>query len=746
MENLMYVLWVCFVLHPNVDSVQETLPRDNRWCAHVVHKTVGNLETFFQPQLLPCSPNCAPQLLYRTHLMPTYKIVYKSVTQLEWRCCPGYQGHNCMEVKSGERVERLPQAAVPSGHFPASQGKGKELTDNQKTHPWQGQTSVPRGHGDAQHLEKEVQRLSQMVLDMQARITDMSSNLRLDFQEDASKILHTLLDQFRQPSSVRGSETETMDFPSESHQRATTDKLFNKINQLADEVKNRSSTFNHLEERVDQHDGQIHLLTKVCKSCDPSAALSSGAADLRTYVDENIRALRKEMMEGLDIKLGDLKNSCDYKIMSVQDLCDSQEDHYLSLTELMDSKESDLRDQIQDLRTKLAECGNKTGAPPETTRGLVNSSVVEQNLKLKQAEAIKDLRESLEDKLVSMEDRFSNLQSGLQTDRLDVVQKEVNTLRGSFQSLLDRVNALDRICSVEGKNKSQESSKTALHALEYKVTGVEDHLLNCSADMESIRGDLRAVQGQVGKLEDSLSNVVYEQSFISTKVMGGSTLTTDVHVDVADAGPSRSSPRSSPVAPPPVDTPLQMPLMEMGEAGPPATRTAGAPGDKVAFSVGLTRTPVQGEDGVLRFNQVLVNDGGHYDPSTGIFTAPVNGRYLLTAVLAAQEGEKLEAVLSVSNRSIHRLHSRGQQVLTAEQCACNSPASLSLVVPMRRGDGAGLAVTAGKLGVSASSDFLSSFSGVLFYTNTSGLLPGEKKVKKGGHDDMMNGNLQASKV
>ncbi|XP_061778174.1 EMILIN-2 isoform X2 [Nerophis ophidion] len=739
MENFMCVLLLCFVLLPKVDSVQETLPRD-KWCAHVVLKTVGNLETFFQPQLLPCSPNCAPQLLYRTHLMPTYKMVYKTVTQLEWRCCPGYQGHNCMEVKSGERVERLPQAAVPSGHFPASQ---EEQTDNQKTHPWQGQTSVPRGHGDAQHLEEEVQRLSQIVLDMQARITDMSSNLRLDFQEDASKMLHTMLDQFRQPSSVRGPETETMDFPPEIHQRATTNKLFDKINQLEDEMKNRSSTFSHLEERVDQHDGQIHLLTKVCKSCDPSAALSSGAADLRAYVDENIRALRKEMMEGLDIKLADLKNSCDYKIMSVQDLCDSQEDHYLSLTELMDSKESDLRNQIQDLRTKLAECGNKTGAPRENTRELVNSSVVEQNLKLKQAEAIKDLRKSLEDKLVSMEDRFSNLQSGLQTDRLDVVQEEVNTLRGSFQSLLDRVNALDRICSVEGKNKSHQSSNTVLHALENKVTGVEGHLLNCSANVESIRGDLRAVQGQVGKLEDSLSNVVYEQSFISAKVMGASTLTT---------GPSRSSPTSSPEAPPPVDTPLQMPLTESGEAGPPATRTvsrvptpgfAVAPGDKMAFSVGLTRTPVQGEDGVLRFNQVLVNDGGHYDPSTGIFTAPINGRYLLTAVLAAQEGEKLEAVLSVSNRSIHRLHSRGRQVLTAEQCACNSPASLSLVVPMRRGERAGLAVTAGKLGVSASSDFLSSFSGVLLYTNTSGLLPGEKKVKKGGHDDTMNGNLGA---
>lgn len=28
-----------------------------------------------------------------------YKIGYKEVTELEWRCCPGYQGYDCMELK-----------------------------------------------------------------------------------------------------------------------------------------------------------------------------------------------------------------------------------------------------------------------------------------------------------------------------------------------------------------------------------------------------------------------------------------------------------------------------------------------------------------------------------------------------------------------------------------------------------------------------------------------------------------------
>lgn len=62
---------------------------------------------------------------YRTHFRPMYKIAYKTVTELEWRCCPGYQGHNCMEVKDIRllQVERLPQSPSTSGHIPVPQGE-----------------------------------------------------------------------------------------------------------------------------------------------------------------------------------------------------------------------------------------------------------------------------------------------------------------------------------------------------------------------------------------------------------------------------------------------------------------------------------------------------------------------------------------------------------------------------------------------------------------------------------------------
>lgn len=37
----------------------------------------------------------------------------------------------------------------------------------------------------------------------------------------------------------------------------------------------------------------------------------------------------------------------------------------------------------------------------------------------------------------------------------------------------------------------------------------------------------------------------------------------------------------------------------------------------MSFSAGLTLPAIQGEVGIIRFDLVLVNDGGHYDAHTG---------------------------------------------------------------------------------------------------------------------------------
>lgn len=403
-----------------------------------------------------------------------------------------------------------------------------------------------------------MQRLSQMVLDMQARMTDMSSNLRLDFQEDASKMLVTLLNNMRQPVSATGAKTvQVQDF---SFERETTpiDEVMTKISKVADDLESKSNTLDELVGRVSRHDGQIHLLMDAAQNhlATPPPAPPASDANLRDYLDQKIHALREELMEGMDIKMADLKNSCDYKILSVQEQCEGQETNYLSLAELMDSKENDLRNEIQDLKTKLLGPGTGDLQVPDSVLAHIenleirlNSSEktvvaqclsVEEKLKTEQAEAIKDLRETLEDKLASMEGRLSIMLEDTsristtdgQSERHDILQGELNSLKGSVHSLEAQFDILDQACSKEHKanftlvtslQQDIESCRSAVDAVESRlktqIEGIrttESHHLNYTTSTESLHGELSHLKGRVDSLEDSLSDVVPQLSLNST--------------------------------------------------------------------------------------------------------------------------------------------------------------------------------------------------------------------------------------
>ncbi|CAL8353566.1 unnamed protein product [Lota lota] len=74
------------------------------WCQHTVSRTVScqvhnGTETTVQRVFQGCRwPGPCPKLIsYRTLVRPAYKVAYRQVTALEWRCCPGFIGEQCRE-------------------------------------------------------------------------------------------------------------------------------------------------------------------------------------------------------------------------------------------------------------------------------------------------------------------------------------------------------------------------------------------------------------------------------------------------------------------------------------------------------------------------------------------------------------------------------------------------------------------------------------------------------------------------
>uniref|UniRef100_A0A8C3HZ15 EMI domain containing 1 n=1 Tax=Chrysemys picta bellii TaxID=8478 RepID=A0A8C3HZ15_CHRPI len=93
------------------------------WCSYMVTRTVSchvQNGTFLQRVFQGCRwPGGCNGGSYRAIVRPAYKVAYKTVTALEWRCCPGHSGVNCEEASSHSLEKSwIPLLSVLSVDFP----------------------------------------------------------------------------------------------------------------------------------------------------------------------------------------------------------------------------------------------------------------------------------------------------------------------------------------------------------------------------------------------------------------------------------------------------------------------------------------------------------------------------------------------------------------------------------------------------------------------------------------------------
>ncbi|XP_035473482.2 EMILIN-1a [Scophthalmus maximus] len=129
----------------SVQGGQRAASRHRNWCAYVVTRTVScvmedGVETYIKPDYQRCTWGQCPRVAYRTYRRPRYKVAYKMVTEMEWKCCHGYSGDNCQDgpqVTTNTQVSagrpRVTQTGFNTGGGQRGEGDTEKIKQLEET-------------------------------------------------------------------------------------------------------------------------------------------------------------------------------------------------------------------------------------------------------------------------------------------------------------------------------------------------------------------------------------------------------------------------------------------------------------------------------------------------------------------------------------------------------------------------------------------------------------------------------------
>uniref|UniRef100_A0A673HUC7 EMILIN-3-like n=1 Tax=Sinocyclocheilus rhinocerous TaxID=307959 RepID=A0A673HUC7_9TELE len=365
--------------------------------------------------------------VYRTLFKPQYKIGYKIITELEWRCCPGYSGENC-----GDGMTSNPDAMMPpfKGSFPRPGLKG---------YPRGPKAGVSGERLD--HIEENLCKLSQDLDTLNGMVTGMEGRLRVSLREDTKKMLTTLLGGTPRlldtsvgfglipegtPNGLDGEEN----LPGFV-------ELVGRVMVVKDELRAKSDMLDEIRGMVMGHNGQLKKLIDTATG----RLIPGDQRHLEELLDSRLTGMRAEVLDGFERRLTGLESHCDERIDQV---CQEQIQISLDGSETGLRKElGEIQAQIQGLTVTESCCGEINSLTQrifqleDSITGLTES---QRQLQVDLTDQTLHIETRLETRLVGMEGRINASEHRHQ----DGLGSEFSSLDG-FKTLLDdKLKTLER--------------------------------------------------------------------------------------------------------------------------------------------------------------------------------------------------------------------------------------------------------------------------------------------------------------
>nr|XP_023010637.1 EMILIN-3 isoform X2 [Maylandia zebra] len=462
---------------------------------------------------------------YRTFYKPKYKVGFKTVTELEWKCCPGYSGENCYDGPTPHPDIAMPPfkgAALP--HRPSVKGFPHGPRPPIEHKPGGGQLEpgkpfpgIPTGKTNGNkygisgvtgerldRIEEDLRRLTQGLDTLNGVVTGLEDRLRTSLREDTNKILVSLLPNTpRAPDSAVGFGL----IPDGTHDGLDGaggftgfGDLAGRVTEVRDELRAKTHILEEIQGMVLGHDGQLKKLL------EGAIGRPIPGSDTRSLLDElldiKLADIRGDILDGFERRLTSLEKHCDQKIGEVQRECHREHmDGQQQMQQSLDGRETGLREELGSLQAQIQGL-----TLTESCCGQV-SSLSHRVLLLE--ESVKGFTESQRQLQTAFNDQTIHIDTLIETRLVDI-EGRINATSGSFDGVEGFPGGLDGF-----KTLFEDKLKT----LEEKVSVAVEELSNATApalleghvvpaletEIESVRrrveGDLDGIQKQLKHLE-----------------------------------------------------------------------------------------------------------------------------------------------------------------------------------------------------------------------------------------------------
>ncbi|XP_034394037.1 EMILIN-3 [Cyclopterus lumpus] len=509
------------------------MTRHKNHCAYVVQRNItctmqDGVATFVKAEY---TTKCVwgqkcPVVMYRTFYKPKYKVGLKQVTELEWRCCPGYSGENCYDGPTSLPDAMAPPFRGPGGgvvppHRPGVKGfpHGPRPPVDQRPgggqlepgRPFPGSPNYGNKFGVSgvtgerlDRMEEDLRRLTHGLDTLNGAVAGLEERLRATLREDAGKFLASLL-----PNPARVSDSAvgfgvipdgTPDGLEGGESFAGFGDLVGRVTEVKDELRAKAHILEEIQGMVLGHDGQLKRLLDGARG--RPLPQPGSPPHLEEVLDARLAGVRAEILDGFERRLTGLESHCDEKMGAVQSQCRREHlDGREQMQQSLDGRETGIREELGSLQAQIQGL-----TLTESCCGQVNS-LSQRVLRLE--ESVKGLTESQRQLQGALGDQSIHVETLIETRLVDI-EGRLNATEGGVDGAAGLPGGLDGFKTLlEDKLKTLE--ERVLVAVEELSNATAPALLEgqvvpaLETELESVRrrveGDLDGIQKQLTDLE-----------------------------------------------------------------------------------------------------------------------------------------------------------------------------------------------------------------------------------------------------